>query len=145
MNDTIKTPWHLWLVGGVSLLWNAGGAFDFVMTQTRNQDYLAAFTPEQINYFTNFPAWVNATWAIAVFGAVLGSIMLLLRKGWAERLFWLSLVTFVLTGLHIYVLSEVSAIEMMGMFGAIFSLAIFVVTVALGFYARWMRHRGILR
>src|SRR3546814_17451825 len=51
MNTTVKTPWHLWVVGGLSLLWNAIGAFDYTMTKMDNAAYLAGFTPEQIAYF----------------------------------------------------------------------------------------------
>jgi hypothetical protein len=140
-----KAPWHLWVVGVLALVWNAGGAFDYVMTQTRNEGYLAAFTAEQIAYFTSFPAWVDATWAIAVWSAVLGSLLLLLRNAWAEKAFWLSVVTMVLTALHTYILSEVSAIELMGPVSVIFSAAIFVVIIALALYARWMAGRGILK
>ena len=61
------TPWHLWLVGVLALLWNSVGAFDYVMTETRNASYLSSFTPEQLAYFYGFPMWVVATWALAVF------------------------------------------------------------------------------
>ena len=40
-NDVVETPWHLWVVGVVGLLWSAMGAMDFVMTQTRNESYLS--------------------------------------------------------------------------------------------------------
>src|SRR3546814_11492179 len=55
MNTTVKTPWHLWVVGVLSLLWNAVGAFDYTMTKLNDADYLSAFTPEQIAYFQSFP------------------------------------------------------------------------------------------
>ena len=42
--QTPKTPWHLWVVGVLSLLWNMIGAFDFYMTQTHNAAYLKNFT-----------------------------------------------------------------------------------------------------
>ncbi|MEJ2542305.1 MAG: hypothetical protein P8188_20455, partial [Gemmatimonadota bacterium] len=77
---TLRTPWHLWLVGVLALLWNAMGAFDYLMTETRNEGYMGQFTPEQLEYFYAFPAWVVAFWAIAVWGGVLGAIFLLLRK-----------------------------------------------------------------
>jgi len=32
-----NTPKHLWVVGVVSLLWNAVGAFDYFMSKTRNE------------------------------------------------------------------------------------------------------------
>lgn len=47
-----STPWHLWLIGVVALLWNAMGAFDYVMTQTRNDAYTSNFTAEQLAFFT---------------------------------------------------------------------------------------------
>ncbi len=51
----MKTPLHLWIVGVLSLLWNAFGAYDHVMTQFRNAQYLSVFTPEQMAYFDNAP------------------------------------------------------------------------------------------
>src|SRR3546814_16425474 len=80
MNAIAKTPVHLWAVGVLSLLWNAVGAFDYMMTKLGNADYLSAFTPEQIAYFQGFPLWANIGWAFGVWGSVLGSILLLARK-----------------------------------------------------------------
>jgi hypothetical protein len=37
---SMRTPVHLWIVGILSLLWNAMGCFDYVMTRMRNTDYL---------------------------------------------------------------------------------------------------------
>ena len=42
MIETVKTPWHLWLVGVLSLLWNGFGAFDFIQTTTRGEAYMRA-------------------------------------------------------------------------------------------------------
>ena len=41
----MKAPWHLWLIGIVTLLWNAGGLYDFLMTNWNAESYLAHFTP----------------------------------------------------------------------------------------------------
>ena len=61
-------PWHLWLIGILSVLWGSMGCLDFTMTQTRNMAYLEAggFTPEQIEFFVSFPLWANPLWAVAV-------------------------------------------------------------------------------
>ena len=32
MNTATKAPWHLWVVGVVTLLWNAVGIFSYMMT-----------------------------------------------------------------------------------------------------------------
>ena len=37
MADGTKTPWHLWLVGVVSLLWNGFGGYDFIMSTTQGE------------------------------------------------------------------------------------------------------------
>jgi hypothetical protein len=55
------------------------GALDYVMTQTRNEACLSQFTPEQLDFFLGIPAWAVATWALAVWGGVLGAILLLAR------------------------------------------------------------------
>ena len=104
------TPWHLWLVGALALLWSGFGAFDYVMTQTRNASYLSALSPEQLAYFYGFPKWVVAAWALSVWGGVLGAVLLLLRKRWAVRAFALSLVTIVLTSFYNFVLTDSVAI-----------------------------------
>ena len=53
MTDTQEsppTPKHLWVVGIIGTLWSAMGAFEFLMTQTKNEAYLAQFTPEQLEF-----------------------------------------------------------------------------------------------
>jgi len=137
------TPWHLWVVGVVSLLWNAVGAMDYLMTQTRNEEYMGAFTPEQLEFFYGIPAWAIATWAIAVWVGVLGSILLLLRRRHALGAFVVSLIAMFITSFQNYVLSN--GLEVMGdPFSMIFTGIIIVVSIALVFYSRLMYQRGVL-
>lgn len=145
MSETVKTPWHLWVVGILALLWNAGGAFDFVMTATRNAKYMGQFTQVQLDYFYNFPDWVVFAWAVAVAGAVIGSVFLLLRSAAAQWMFWLSLVGILITFGQNYFLSGVPMVDVMGPLALVFSVVIVIVTVALGFYARWLAGRGVSR
>jgi len=138
-----RTPWHVWLVGVLALLWNGVGAFDYLMTQTRNASYMSAFTPEQLDYFYGFPAWVVAAWALSVWGGVLGSILLLLRRRWAVPVFGVSLATMVLTSIYNFVLSD--GFEVMGGAGGlVFSAVIFVIAVGLFIYARRLAYMGVL-
>ena len=75
MNESsVKTPWHLWVVGIVAFLWNSIGALDYTATQLRVEAYMSQFSPEQLEYFYGFPSWAVACWAIAVWGSLLGSI-----------------------------------------------------------------------
>ncbi len=143
MNPNTRAPWHLWVVGIAALLWNAVGALDYVMTQTRNAQYMAGFTAEQLAFFYGLPAWTVAAWAIGVWGGVLGSLLLLLRKSLAVWVFLASLVGVVLTTIQNYLLSN--GLEVMGGPGAVvFTAVIFVVAVALYVYARAMATRRVL-
>jgi hypothetical protein len=137
-------PRHLWVVGIIGLLWNAVGAYDYLMTETRNAAYMGAFSQAQLDYVYGFPAWVVATWAIAVWGGVLGCLLLLLRRRAAVGVLLASFLAMVLTTIHNYVLS--SGLEVMGSGGQLsFTALIFVVAVLLWLYARAMARRGLLR
>ncbi len=141
--DARRTPWHLWVIGGTALLWSAMGAFDYVMTQTGNEAYMSAFTPEQLAFFYGFPPWVVATWAIAVWGGVLGALLLLLRRRLAVWVFLISLVAMVITTFHNYFLSN--GMEVIGdAFSLGFSAVIFLIALALFLYARAMHKQDIL-
>jgi hypothetical protein len=137
-----RTPWHLWLIGIVALIWNAVGAYDYLMTQTENAAYMGRFTPEQLEYFYGFPTWVVAAWAIAVWGGVLGAILLLLRKRLAAPVFLVSFLAMVLTSVYNFVLS--GGAEIMGGGAVAFTAVIFVFALALWLYARAMAARGVL-
>ena len=142
-NSPVKAPWHLWVVGIVGTLWSAMGAMDYVMTKLQVESYMAAFTPEQLEFFYGFPIWVNAAWAIAVWGGVIGCIILLLRKSVAVGVLLASLIAMVITSFHNFVLSN--GLEVIGdTFSLVFSAIIFVVSVGLYLYARAMRAKGVL-
>jgi hypothetical protein len=142
--DARQTPWHLWVIGGAGLLWSAMGAFDYVMTQTRNEAYMSNFTPEQLVFFYGFPAWVVAAWAVAVWGSVLGALLLLSRRRFAVWVFLISLIAMVITTFHNYVLSN--GMEVVGdTFSLSFAAVIFLVALALFLYARAMHKRDVLR
>jgi uncharacterized membrane protein YphA (DoxX/SURF4 family) len=141
--STKRRPWHLWVVGLIALVWNSMGAMDYFMTQTKNEAYMGQFTPEQLEYFYGFPAWVVSAWAIAVWGGVLGALLLLLRKRHAVWVFLASFIAMVVTTIHNYGLSD--GMKVMGdAFSLVFSAVIFLIALALLLYARALQKREIL-
>ncbi len=140
--STPHTPRHLWVVGIVGLLWDAMGAFDYVMTQTRNPEYLAKFTPEQLEFFQGFPAWVVALWALAVWGGLAGTILLLSRRRLAAPVLAGSFVCMVITTIQNF---ATGAADVMGAAGVAMSAVVFVVALGLALYARRMAVAGVLR
>lgn len=137
-----RTPWHLWVVGILALLWNGFGVFDFYMSVTQNEAYLAAMTAEQRDYFASMPSWMYVAWVLGVFGAFLGSIALLLRKSWAVWLFGLSLLGLLISAIYSFGLSN--GMEVYGTAGLVMTAVIWVVALFLFFYARAMKKRGVL-
>jgi hypothetical protein len=140
-----RTPMHLWIIGGVSLLWNAMGAFDYLMTKFRVEFYMSQFTPEQMEYFYSFPAWAVAAWAVGVWFAVGGSAALLLRSRFAVHLFGISLIGLAATTLYTNVLSDGMAAMGDSIGYLIFSAVIWLVLIGLLWYSITMTRRGVLR
>jgi hypothetical protein len=136
------TPRHLWIVGIVALLWSLFGAMDYIMTETKNEAYMSQFSPEQLEFFYNFPAWLVAFWAVAVWGGVLGAVLLLMRKKLAVSALLVSFLCMVVTTVHNY--GFAGAADIVGGMGLFFSVVIFVVALALVIYARSMARKGVL-
>jgi len=125
---TTKAPMHLWIIGILALIWNAVGAMDYVMTQMQNENYMSAFSSEQLDFFYSIPSWAVATWAIGVWGGVLGSVFLLIRNKLAVWTFIISLVAMILTSFQHYVLSN--GLDVVGsVFSLVFTAMIFIVAV----------------
>lgn len=143
VQETNKTPWHLWTVGIIGLLWSAMGAMDFVMTQSHNEAYMSAFTEQQLQFFYGFPVWVVIAWGIAVWGGVLGSLFLLMRKQISVLVYLASLVAMVITTIQNYGLSD--GMQVMGdAFSLIFTGIIFAASMGLYLYAKAMQTKGVL-
>lgn len=141
----MKTPIHLWIVGILSLLWNAGGAMDYVMTQFRVPSYIAQLPPEFLTYIEGFPSWFQATWAIGVWFSVLGSLLLLMRSRLAVGAYLLSLGGLIASSVYTYILADNPMMAQMNTLALVFTVAIPVLLVLQWVYARAMVRRGVLR
>ena len=145
MTDAIKTPWHLWVVGGLSLLWNVFPAIDFTLTTLRSDFWLSQYTPEQLAFVVGAPAWSNICWALGGFGSLLGSVLLLARSRHALTAFLISAIG--LLGVTYYQLVQNGAKlkELLGDVPLYFTVTIWVILLALIIYTRAMKKRGVLR
>ena len=141
------TPWHLWLVGVLSLLWNGFGAFDFVQTTTRGEAYMraAGFDDAMVAYYEAMPGWMYVPWTLGVWGAVIGSVLLLLRRRWAVPAFGVSLLGALISLIYGKLIDppppappELAAMSWM-------PIVILLIAVLLFVYAFNMRKRGVLR
>ncbi|QPC99437.1 hypothetical protein [Qipengyuania soli] len=140
MSTAVKSPWHLWAVGIITLLWNAVGITSYLMTELGKLEALG-MTPEQIAYFDTFPAWAIAVWALGVWGAFFGSLLLLFRSRHAVTSLIVSVVGLVGTTIFQRVVTDLPAdMENPGL-----DIAIWVITLGTLWYAMKMRREGVLR
>ncbi|MFC3098656.1 hypothetical protein [Alteraurantiacibacter palmitatis] len=148
--ESTPVPWHLWVVGTLALLFTLMGAYDYVMSQTGNRAYMEAMvkpmglnTDVAVAYFSGFPLWADAVWAIGVWGGVAGAALLLLRRALAYPMLLLSLAGLVLSNAYA-VANPVPG--MTDSFATYATVAIvFALMLGLALYARSMRRLGVLR
>ena len=141
MNSTTgKAPWHLWVIGVLTLLWNSVGVMSYLATRMDKLEALG-MTPDQIAYFASYPLWANAFWALGVWGAFAGSILLLLRSRWAVASLIVAVAGLVGTSLYQHVLTQTPE----SLQNPVLAISIWVITALMLWYAVKMRSAGVLR
>lgn len=144
---TTRTPWHLWVVGVVSLLWSAYGGYDFIMTTTQGETWLrsSGFDQPMIDYFLGMPAWMYGPWILGVWGAVAGSILLLLRNRLAVWAFVLSLIGALISLLYGQVINPPPPLPAELAIMSYMPWVIALIAAFLAWYGWTMRKKGVLR
>jgi len=132
MIDTMraKAPMSFWLIAIASLLWNSFGTYDYLMTNTRNAEYLKQFPVEMMQMIDGFPLWAMAAWACGVWGALAGSLLLLIRSRWAVTAFAVSLAGLAVSTIYqsgIEMPKALQTTEMAVMNGIIWAGALFLL------------------
>jgi hypothetical protein len=143
------TPVHLWIAGGLALLWNGFGCYDYLMTRMRDTDYLTKMMPTVdpnaiLAWVDSFPIWAQFGWGLGVWAGLAGGVLLLLRHRWAVWALGLSFIGAVL-GLGYQI---VAAPPLPGAEGAMFEIMPYVIILIAGallLYARRQVAKGVLR
>jgi hypothetical protein len=143
-----RAPIHLWVVGILSLLWNAFGCYDYLMTRTKGAAYIDSMMHTDqgsaiMAYINGFPIWVSAAWGFGVWGGLAGSILLLMRGRHAVTAFALSMIG-AIVGLGWQILNPSGIAEMSETVNRVIPYVIIAVAVALFLYARAQRAKGLL-
>ena len=137
---TAKAPWHLWVVGILSLLWNASGAYVIMSAQSGS---VMDMDPHEVAYYAAQAPWFVAAVDVAVVAPALAAVALLLRSRWAVHLYGLSIAAIVVTGAYDIAQGTALLLQDQGW------LILECVTVGLAIvqlvYAMAMRSRGVLR
>jgi hypothetical protein len=138
------TPVHLWIVGSLALLWNAFGCFDYFMTETANQAYLAKMPADAVAYTNALPGWLTAFWALGVWGGLAGAILLLMRSRYSVWLMAVSCLGAVIgLGYQMFMTDMPASMKEGGM--AFMPWLIIAITIFLLWYSWSMEKKGVLR
>ena len=146
MNEATKLPGSFWAVSIVSLLWNAFGCYDYVMTKTDPVNYMKSMgmSDEAIAYMGTMPSWLTVFWALGVWGSLAGSILLLMRSRHAVTAFVVSLLGLAVSQIYQFfgakMPAEMSTAPMLVMTAVIWASLLFFI-----WYSRRALANGYLR
>jgi len=135
-----KTPWHLWVVGVLALLWFAAGAYTFFMAL---QGRLPDMDPEEAAYYANLRILQIALLGVNTISGVVAALVLLLRSKLSTWLFAVSLVGIIVLNTAELITGDSRMLVDRG--ALIATIVIFAIAVLLVVYASRMTKRGVLR
>ena len=140
-----RPPISFWVVGVLSLIWNAFGGLDYTMTRLRNLDYLKSAGDPQVMlaWIDGFPLWAQIAWGLGVWGSVAGSLLLLVRSRHAVLAFAASLLGAL--GSFGYQFTHAVPTELDTTAGKAMSVLIIVIVAFLLRFAQVEMRKGTLR
>ncbi len=144
MSTNNKPGAGFWVIGIIALLWNGWGVIAYLTQAFLTDDLKALMPEEQVELLEATPAWVTAAFAIAVFGGLLGSLLLLMRRKLATPLFLLSLIG-VLAQMG-YSFFATNSAEVYGTVqGIVIPVIVILFAVFLYFHSKKNAAKGVLR
>jgi hypothetical protein len=126
------------------VVWNAASCYSYAMTLTQNAAYFRAggITPEMAAYFAAVPVWYVVAWTIAVWGGLVASVGLLMRKAWTVWWFAASQLAMIINSVWTLVNPDAKVLGRVGSIGAIVAI---ILGVFLVLYSMRLKQRGVLR
>ncbi|NVK54226.1 MAG: hypothetical protein HWE26_01315 [Alteromonadaceae bacterium] len=142
MTNATKMTTGMKIFAWIMVLWNAIGVAAFFSQVMMTPETIATLPEEQQAIYRDIPVWSYAAYAVAVFGGLLGCVMLALGKKLAFPLLVMSLAGVLVQQYHNFVV--VDAIGIMGpgiviMPAIVTSIALFLVLFSQrGVKAGWL-------
>ncbi len=135
-----RPPKWFWVVSGIALVWNLMGVMVYIMHVTMTDEALAALPDGERLLYETVPAWAMVAFAFAVWGGVLGCVLLLIRKGWALPVFVLSLCGIIVQNIHSFFISK--SWEVFGPGSVAMPIMVIVIAIYLVVLSRRARAEG---
>jgi magnesium-transporting ATPase (P-type) len=129
---TDRVPAWFWLAAGLGLLWSLVGVC-FYLGSVGILSGPFATPPGQ----PAMPLWATTAFAISVWGSVLATVGLLLRKRWARKLLWLALVAVLVDFAWVFFMSGAGVTPL--------GIAVIAIALLLALLGETAAKRGWLR
>lgn len=139
-NIKIKIPIWFWVVAILFLLWNIMGVFSFFVHTFISDEALAALPTNERELYGDYPIWTTIIFAIAVFGGLLGSLGLVLKKKWSKLAFIISLCAVIPQMIH-----NVFFTKSMDVYGPGQAATMPVLIVIFGIFLVWFSNFAITK
>jgi len=140
---TNKPNTAFWIVAVLALLWNLFGLLQLLSMTVLADAAMAEMPAEVVDIVRGLPSWYNYVFALAVFPALLASLLLLFRRRLAIPLFGLSLIALLIQ--MGYWLLGTSIMEIEGVAAAIMPVIVIAVGIFLYYYSKGAAQKGWLR
>lgn len=142
MTDSNKPTTLFWIIGVAALVWNGLGVMQYLGMAYMTDEVKAALPEAERALYDNIPSWVIAAFAIAVFGGLIGSAFLLMRKKLARPMFLISLIAIIVQMSYNLFMSR--AAEVYGPGSVIMPIMVIVIGVFLFMYSKKTIAKGWL-
>lgn len=137
-----KPPKSYYWIAGAAFVWDLIGVAAYIGTVTVSPEAVAELPAAQQELMANTPAWSTGLFAIAVWGGVLGTLLLLLRKAVAYPVLIVSLAAVTVNAIYTWFMTN--ALEVLGAGQAGLAVVIFAIAAFLVWFANNARNKGWL-
>lgn len=134
--QTGKLPASFWVISVLGFLWNAFGAYLYIMARLSPDAVMAGASPAMRDYVEHMPLWANIGYGFGIWGSFAGSVLMLMRSRHAITAFVISLA-----GAAVSFAGQAIA----GVLTPLEPIMILTVIAFLGWYCRNSLRAGLLR
>ena len=134
-----KAPWHHWPVALLAIVFYAAGAVDYTLTKLSVGFYVASRPEAQVAFAQGLAIWLDAVWAVCVWGGLLGAWLLLRRNRWCVLLLFVSTAALVLLAVWLSLFTRPTLIGVAGLSGVYTIAGSAAIALLFYLYARWER------
>lgn len=137
------SPTWFRIAAGLAVLWMGFGCFAYISEMTASPEMMAQASEASRAIMAGRPTWSSAAFALAVWGGLVGTVLLFLRRAIAVPILWAALVATIVSYVWPLFLSGIAGRYT----GAEWGLSLFILIAqgAITWLGVWAKRMGWLR